>query len=91
MVITPQQAAQRGSHSLFGLARLKPGVIFQQAQEQMSAIEMLESQHREVEDLFEQFEEAKGAKKGNIFLQIADKLAVHATIEEKHFYPAAKT
>jgi hypothetical protein len=56
----------------------------------MSAIEMLESQHREVEDLFEQFEEAKGTKKGDIFLQLADKLAVHAAIEEKHFYPAAK-
>jgi hemerythrin superfamily protein len=58
---------------------------------QMSAIDMLESQHREVEDLFEEFEEAKGKKKLAIFQQIADKLAVHAAIEEKHFYPAAKS
>jgi hemerythrin superfamily protein len=58
----------------------------------MSAIDMLEAQHREVEDLFEEFEEAKGGKKKQeIFLQIADKLAVHAAIEEKHFYPAAKS
>src|SRR4051794_34701004 len=58
----------------------------------MSAIDMLESQHREVEDLFKQYENAKGPKaKENLFFQIADKLAVHAAIEEKHFYPAAKS
>jgi hemerythrin superfamily protein len=57
----------------------------------MSAIDMLESQHREVEDLFEEFEKARSAaKKHDVFFQIADKLAVHAAIEEKHFYPAAK-
>ena len=56
----------------------------------MSAIDMLESQHREVEKLFAAFEKASGGKKREIFLQIADKLAVHATIEERHFYPAAK-
>jgi hemerythrin-like domain-containing protein len=56
----------------------------------MSAIDMLESQHREVEDLFEAFEEAPAGQRREIFLQIADKLAVHAAIEEKHFYPAAR-
>jgi hemerythrin superfamily protein len=56
----------------------------------MGAIDMLESQHREVEDLFAEFEDAKGSQKRDVFLQIADKLAVHAAIEEKHFYPAAK-
>jgi hemerythrin superfamily protein len=57
----------------------------------MSAIDLLESQHREVEKLFAAFEKASGAKRRDIFLQIADKLAVHSTIEEKHFYPAAKS
>jgi hemerythrin superfamily protein len=57
----------------------------------MSAIDMLESQHREVEKLFAAFEKASSGKKRDIFLQIADKLAVHATIEEKHFYPSVKT
>jgi hemerythrin superfamily protein len=57
----------------------------------MSAIDMLEADHREVEDLFEEFESAEGsAQKREIFEEIADKLAVHAAIEEKHFYPAAK-
>jgi len=58
----------------------------------MSAIDMLSADHREVEDLFEEFESAKSpAKKREIFETIADKLAVHAAIEEKHFYPAAKS
>src|SRR5438045_8106815 len=58
----------------------------------MSAIDMLESQHREVEGLFEEFEKARGPQqKQKVFEQIADKLAVHSTIEEKHFYPAAKS
>ncbi len=57
----------------------------------MSAIDMLESQHREVEDIFTELEEAeKPAEKRRLFEMLADKLAVHATIEEKHFYPAIK-
>src|SRR4051812_14461220 len=57
----------------------------------MSAIDMLEAEHREVERLFEKFESAKGARQQRaIFNQVADKLAVHAAIEEQHFYPAAK-
>jgi hemerythrin superfamily protein len=57
----------------------------------MSAIEMLEADHREVEDLFEELESASNKdEKREIFEELADKLAVHATIEERHFYPAAK-
>jgi hemerythrin superfamily protein len=58
----------------------------------MSAIDKLESDHREVEKLFASFEKARtAARKRDLFEQIADALAVHATIEEKHFYPAAKS
>jgi hemerythrin superfamily protein len=57
----------------------------------MGAIELLESQHREVEKLFSQIEKAREAKrKTTLFEQLADKLAVHAAIEEHHFYPAVK-
>ena len=56
-----------------------------------NAIEMLESQHREVEDLFEKLEKAdRGERKQKLFTQIADKLAIHASIEEAEFYPAVK-
>jgi hemerythrin superfamily protein len=66
--------------------------LFAKEDTDMSAIDMLESQHREVEALFKQYENAKGdGKKEEIFTKIADKLAVHAAIEEKHFYPAAKS
>jgi hemerythrin superfamily protein len=57
----------------------------------LTAIDMLESQHREVEDLFEKLGKAQGAgPKKKLFTEIADKLAVHATIEERNFYPAVK-
>ena len=57
----------------------------------MDAIEMLIEQHSEVDELFEQIESAKpSAKKWALFEDVADKLAVHATIEERHFYPAVK-
>lgn len=54
-------------------------------------IELLETQHREVESLFESFEKAKdGAAKRTAFQRIADALAIHAAIEEHHLYPAVK-
>ncbi len=57
----------------------------------MNAIDLLESQHREVAKLLSQIEKAKTADaKEKLFTQIADKLAVHASIEEHQFYPAVK-
>jgi hemerythrin superfamily protein len=57
----------------------------------MNAVDLLESQHREVEKLFSKIEKATSPDaKENIFTQIADKLAVHAAIEEHRFYPAVK-
>jgi hemerythrin superfamily protein len=55
----------------------------------MNALELLKEQHDDVEELFEQFEEAEAdSEKQEIFNKIADSLAAHATIEEKLFYPA---
>ena len=57
----------------------------------MNAITLLKHQHREVEALFKQLHKARtGGPRRNIFEKIADALAVHATIEEKRFYPAVK-
>lgn len=56
----------------------------------MNGIELLETQHREVDALFAKAEGASGANKRALFEQIADALAIHATIEEKIFYPAVK-
>jgi hemerythrin superfamily protein len=56
----------------------------------MDAIELLTSQHDEVEELFARCELVTGMQKQALFDQIADALAVHAAIEEHHFYPAVK-
>lgn len=60
-------------------------------EDNVNAIEMLESQHREVEELFEQIGETESDDEvEQIFIQLADKLATHAKIEETHFYPAVR-
>ena len=53
------------------------------------ALELLRSQHDEVEDLIDDIEDAAdpGAKLA-LFLELADKVAAHAMIEEKMFYPS---
>jgi hemerythrin superfamily protein len=57
----------------------------------MSAIDLLKSQHRQVEKLFKQIEKAtRSDEKLRLFEEIADKLAIHAAIEEHHFYPGVK-
>jgi hemerythrin superfamily protein len=59
----------------------------------MNAIELLKQQHQQVNELFSKFERAsEGAEKTRERLcqQIGDALAVHATIEEKVFYPESK-
>jgi len=57
----------------------------------MNAIKLLKHQHREVEALFKQMHNAKGSSaQRKLFEAIADALAIHSTIEERHFYPAVK-
>lgn len=56
----------------------------------MNAIELLESQHRDVEQLFDDIEEADEAQKRELFESLADALAVHTMIEEQIFYPETK-
>ena len=59
----------------------------------VDAVELLTQQHREVEELFEQFEKltdrAKVSKK-KIADQICNALIMHTTIEEEIFYPATR-
>ena len=55
-----------------------------------SIIELLKADHREVEELFAQFENAEGlpAKQARLASRIGQALTVHAEIEEALFYPA---
>jgi hypothetical protein len=58
-------------------------------EQELDAIELLESQHRDVELLFEQLRESEDKReRRQLFVQLADNLAAHAKIEELLFYPA---
>lgn len=56
------------------------------------AVSDLIADHRKVEDLFKQYEEAKDkpARKQKIFQQINMELKIHTQIEEEIFYPASR-
>lgn len=55
------------------------------------AIQLLRQDHREVEDLFEQFEKASGdGRKQKLAQQICKELVIHSMIEEEIFYPACE-
>ena len=55
------------------------------------AIALLKDDHRTVEELFEQFEKARGdGRKETLAAQICLELSVHAQIEEEIFYPACE-
>ena len=61
------------------------------ATEKPDAIALLKADHRKVEDLFAQFEAAKGdGKKKALAEQICLELTVHTRIEEDVFYPACE-
>lgn len=56
-----------------------------------TAIDLLLDQHREVEELFAELDEADDAGDcEDLGSLICDKLAIHAKIEETLFYPAVK-
>jgi hemerythrin superfamily protein len=60
---------------------------------QTDAVEILKSDHREVEGLFEEFEALKdgsSTKKAAVVRKICAALIVHAAIEEEIFYPALR-
>jgi hemerythrin superfamily protein len=58
----------------------------------LNALELLRSQHTEVEDLITKIEDSSDPeKKAELFQKLADNLAAHATIEEKIFYPSVMT
>jgi len=52
----------------------------------LNALDLLTEQHDDVDALFAQVE-AGGDDRQAAFIELADKLAAHATIEEKLFYP----
>jgi hemerythrin superfamily protein len=60
----------------------------------IDAIDLLTQDHRNVDELFEDYEsmkeEGEDAEKEALVAKICDELTVHAAIEEEVFYPAAR-
>jgi len=55
------------------------------------AVTLIKSDHRKVEQLFEQFEGASSTdEKANVVKQICNELIIHAILEEELFYPACR-
>lgn len=54
----------------------------------MDAFNLLKTDHRKVEELFDQLESARGQAKLRLFAQIKMELDLHTHLEEKFFYPA---
>ena len=62
------------------------------AEKPVTAIDLLMDQHREVEERFDDLEEAvSDAERKEVCAQLCDQLAIHAKIEETIFYPAVKS
>jgi hemerythrin superfamily protein len=59
--------------------------------EEMSAIDLLEEDHRQVEEFFDEYEELDDANdKEQLAVKICTALQAHTQIEEEIFYPAAR-
>src|SRR5437868_14278350 len=73
---------------------LEDAMLGLQSNEAMDAIDLLKKDHETVEDLFDQFEDAKESQNdeemGTLVSSICNALTVHAQIEEELFYPAMR-
>jgi hypothetical protein len=56
----------------------------------MDALKLLEQDHDEAKKLFQQIEEASGAKASQLWTKLKDALTLHEEIEEAHLYPPLK-
>jgi hemerythrin superfamily protein len=60
-------------------------------QNHFDAIALLKTDHRKVEDLFSEFEAARGAPQKRVLVKkICTELSAHTVIEEEIFYPACR-
>ncbi len=61
-------------------------------QKPQEATALLRADHKEVSDLFEQYEKARSQSKKKVLVsEICKALSIHAQVEEEIFYPAVKS
>lgn len=90
---TKRRAAKRNTRKSSSSARRASGSSRRasgngRANGAMDAVQLIKSDHREVEKLFKQFEKESGKRQAQIARQICAELKVHTSIEEEIFYPA---
>ncbi len=56
----------------------------------MDAITMLKQQHREVDELFDRIQRSDEEERITLLGRLSERLTIHATLEERHFYPFAR-
>jgi hemerythrin superfamily protein len=72
---------------------LRAPVVDQEAAMAQDAVALIKADHRKVEQLFREFEDAGDRAyktKQRLATQIVNELEVHATIEEETYYPAVE-
>ena len=93
----PQVGKRRNTGGLFRTVRTALSKGLAQVARAMStaddldALDLLRAQHRAVDRMFREIQSARGTSKAISFRELADMLAVHATIEEWIFYPGVRS
>ena len=86
----PTNAKTKAKKTAERKAAPKRGAVAKKS-EAMNAVALLEADHREVEELFDEYEDTEeDTRKLELAQQICMALTVHTTIEEEIFYPAAR-
>ena len=89
MARTATRSTTRSSSSVPRRGSAAPATRRRNGTARADAIALLKADHREVEQLFESFEKARGEdRKKSLSVRICSALRVHAQIEEEIFYPA---
>lgn len=89
MAVTKQTKAKRTAERKAARALKAPAG--KRSPEGMDALELLEQDHREVEDFFDQYDSLDDDQaKAELAAKICVALTVHTQIEEEIFYPAAR-
>ncbi|ALA59008.1 hemerythrin domain-containing protein [Nitrospira moscoviensis] len=57
----------------------------------VDAVQMLKADHKQVQDMFEQWRSAPGSEQGRLAKQLFAELEIHTKLEEELFYPALRS
>jgi hemerythrin superfamily protein len=88
-MVTTARGQSNGNSTSSGKRTRKRASSSKSASVPRNAVQLLKQDHRNVEDLFSQFEKARtGDRKQALAEQICTALKVHTKIEEEIFYPA---